>query len=174
MIQTLPALNALWRPNAVGPAPLDRDDREVIRRLTKAPVAFDSLTTITVRMNTVAGLSPAAVAQVQAWMEELLDLEEQSASQVADGTAHLGNVKSYEGVRPGLSLDRADLLNKAGELEWDLASWSQQKVETVDGPAGTQSGMISGRVAGLRTAILDALGIKDGGAPFGQFAVSRS
>jgi hypothetical protein len=96
MPATIPTLNALWRPNDASQV----DDRELIRGYALWPLSAYNLTQLTAIMNRMAQVSPAAVASVQAWIDEIEILEQDWADKVADGTAHLGNVESYEGPHP--------------------------------------------------------------------------
>jgi hypothetical protein len=172
----LEALNPLWRPNAVGPRPISRDDRELIRKYAALPVSHSGMSWVTSSMNTVAEISPPTVAQIQAWINEIEDLESGYAGQVADGTAHLGNTRNYKGLRPGINPTRRELMDKAGDLEWDVEAWALAEIETVDGPSGTAGGAIAGRLSVLKANILSALDLLGGEASqaYGSFQVVRS
>lgn len=170
MPATIPTLNALWRPNAASA----RNDRELIRGYAGWPVSAYNLTQLTSALNRVADTSAAAVTQVQAWIDEIEDLETTWADQVADGTAHLGNVQEYEGVTPGSTLTRADRQTKADVLEWDA---SLLKVRYTAGTRSdsTAGGVLTARVSQLKAKVLQTLGLKafDGGAGSGA-ALLRS
>lgn len=152
-----PPLNALWRPNTTGPEP-DRDDRELIRQYAGWPASRVNIHNLTVAMNDMAIASEAAVLQVQSWIDEAFDLEADWAGKVADGTAHLGNVKRYKGPAPGVAVTRDNSLRKADVLEWDTS------LLTVETEAGGSEGMagpvLASRIASLHSKILRALGIK--------------
>lgn len=151
----IPTLNPLWRPNAGS----TRDDRELIRGYAGWPVSAYNLTQLTSALNRVADTSSAAVDHVQGWIDEIEDLSDTWADQVADGTAHLGNVQSYEGPAPGVTLTRADRQTKADVLEWDasLLKVSYQAGTRSDSTAG---GVLHARVASLKAKILQTLGLK--------------
>ena len=155
MPATIPTLNALWRPNAGS----TRNDRELIRGYAGWPVSAYNLTQLTSALNRVADTSAAAVTQVQAWIDEIEDLETTWADQVADGTAHLGNVQEYEGVTPGTTLTRADRQTKADVLEWDA---SLLKVRYTAGTRGDQTagGVLASRINELKAKVLQTLGLK--------------
>lgn len=155
MPAAIPTLNALWRPNG-GSA---RDDRELIRSYANWPISAYNLTQLTSILNRAADTSPATVTQVQAWIDEVENLELDWADKVADGTAHLGNVQSYEGPTPGASLTRDDLRKKADVLEWDT-SLLRVSYQSGGRPDATAGGTIAARVALLKGRILQTLGIK--------------
>jgi hypothetical protein len=159
MAPAIPALNSLWRPGLVGPAPLTRDDRELIRQYAGQPASGVALFSLTVRMNDLARDSPATVPVIQAWINQSEDLEEAWAAKVEDGTAHLGNMSSYEGPRPGKELTRADLKNKLDVIEWDT-SLLRVKTDTGGNFGATEGQVVAQRIALLRTRILAALGIE--------------
>jgi hypothetical protein len=154
----IPTLNPLWRTTP-------RDDRELIRGYAGWPVSAYNLTQLTSVLNRAADTSAATVTQVQAWIDQVEDLEETWADQVADGTAHLGNVASYQGPAPGTTLTREDRQKRADVLEWDtsLLQVSYQAGTRSDSTAG---GVLATRIAQLKGRILQTLGIKafDGGA----------
>lgn len=151
----LPTLNAAWRAK----------DRERIRGYANWPVSAYNLTQLTSALNRVADTSTDAVTQIQSWIDEVESLEQDWADKVSDGTAHLGNVQSYEGPAPGATLARADRQTKADVLEWDA---SLLKVSYQAGTRGdsTAGGVLAARVADLKGKILQAVGIAafDGGA----------
>lgn len=155
MPAAIPTLNALWRPNGSS----TRDDRELIRGYAMWPVSGYNLTQLTSVLNRVADTSAATVAQVQTWIDEVEDLEQTWADQVADGTAHLGNVQRYRGPAPGTTLTRDDLKKKADVLEWDT-SLLQVEYESGGRPDATAGGTIAGRIAQLKGRILETIGIK--------------
>lgn len=170
MPAAIPTLNPLWRPNGGS----TRDDRELIRGYAMWPVSAYNLTQLTSVLNRVADTSAATVAQVQTWIDEVEDLEQTWADQVADGTAHLGNVQRYRGPAPGTTLTRDDLKKRADVLEWDT-SLLQVEYESGGRPDATAGGTIANRIAQLKARILEAIGIKasdrSGG---GQAALVRS
>lgn len=154
---TIPPLNALWRPKPSGPNH-EREDRELIRGYANWPLATYNLTQLTAIMNRVALTSTPAVVQVQGWIDEVEHLEQSWAGQVADGTAHLGNVTRYSGPAPGTTLTRDDLKKKVDVLEWDT---SLQRVEyESSGAASTAGGVLGSRIADLKARILQTLGIE--------------
>lgn len=151
----IPTLDPLWRPNATGPTPKTRDDRELIRSYSMQPAVERVLHDITVTMNRIASVSPGAVAQIQAWINEIELLESDWAGQVADGTAHYAQAAEYEGPLPGATIERADMLKRADVLEWDT---SLKRVRFVAGAgSATQAGSIGQRVNDLKGRVLTAL-----------------
>jgi hypothetical protein len=115
MVVQLPDLDTSWRQTST------INDRELIRTYLNYPASESSLTLIIQQMNSVASVSPETVERIQAWLDEIIELEETQADAVADGTAHLGNVTEYEGVIPGTSPTRDQQLNQAGKLAWDTS-----------------------------------------------------
>lgn len=155
-------------------APWRSGDRELIRGYAGWPVSGYNLTQLTSAMNRVADTSADAVVQIQAWIDEAENLQQDWADQVADGTAHLGNVQSYEGPAPGATPTRDQQLKKADVLEWDTALLrvSYQAGTRSDSTAG---GVLHARVAELKARIIQAIGIQPftmGGA--GQARLVRS
>ena len=153
----IPTLNALWRTSP-------KNDRELIRGYALWPISAYNLTQLTSVLNRAADTSAATVSQVQAWIDEVENLEQDWADKVADGTAHLGNVQSYQGPAPGTTLTREDRQKRADVLEWDtsLLGVSYQAGTRADSTAG---GVLHARIAQLKSRILQTLGIKayDGG-----------
>lgn len=160
----IPAVFAPWRSG----------DRELIRGYAGWPVSGYNLTQLTSAMNRVADTSADAVVAIQAWIDEAESLQQDWSDQVADGTAHLGNVQSYEGPAPGATPTRDQQLKKADVLEWDTA------LLRVSYKAGTRSdstagGVLHARIADLKARIIQAIGIQPftmGGA--GQARLVRS
>ena len=162
---TIPTLNALWRPNGGSTV----DDRELIRGYALWPLSAYNLTQLTATMNRIAQVSPAAVASVQGWIDEIEVLEQNWADQVEDGTAHLGNVESYEGPAPGATLTRQDRQTKADVLEWD-SSLLKVKYQAGRRSDSTAGGVLHARVDKLKAKVFQTLGIKpyDGDAGSGS------
>lgn len=160
---TIPTLNALWRPNGASVI----DDRELIREYALWPLSEYNLTQLTATMNRIAQVSPAAVTSVQGWIDEIETLEQNWADQVEDGTAHLGNVESYEGPTPGTTLTRQDRQTKADVLEWD-SSLLKVKYQAGRRSDSTAGGVLHARVDNLKAKVFQTLGIKpydgDGGS----------
>ena len=163
---TLPTLDPLWRTTP--------DDRELIREYANFPGSEAGMTMLTVQLNSLASVTPSTVARVKGWIDEIQQLEQDVADQVADRTAHLGDVKSYEGLRPGLKPTKDDTLTKAGPLEWDTQSLMRVRFEAGDGPGGTASGQTQGRIADLKGRILTALSLSAVVADPGTFMIERS
>ena len=162
---TIPTLNALWRPNGGSVI----DDRELIREYALWPLSEYNLTQLTATMNRIAQVSPAAVTSVQGWIDEIETLEQNWADQVEDGTAHLGNVESYEGPTPGTTLTRQDRQTKADVLEWD-SSLLKVKYQAGLRSDSTAGGVLHARVDKLKAKLFQTLGIKpyDGGSGSGS------
>jgi hypothetical protein len=164
----IPTLDPLWRQTAT------RNDRELIRGYASLPASEMALQGLTVQLNGVAEVSPPTVTQVQKWIDEIETLQQDYSDQVSDQTAHLGAVKSYEGLRPGASPTRADQLRAAGPLQWDTESVLKVRYEAGEGPAGTAVGQSAGRMADLKARVLTAVGIEQLGAAAGAFMLERS
>jgi hypothetical protein len=165
----IPTLNPLWRPNGSSA----RDDRELIRGYAMWPVSAYNLTQLTTVLNRVADTSAATVKQVQAWIDEIENLEQDWSDKVADGTAHLGNVQRYRGPAPSTTLTRDDLRKRADVLEWDT-SLLQVEYESGGRPDATAGGTISNRIAQLKSRILETIGIKASDRSGGQATLVRS
>lgn len=115
---TLLTVDPLWRPNSSSP---EVNDLAQIRELIGWPASHASLTGLIEQLNSVASLSPATVAQVQGWLDEISALEEAHADALDAGTAHLGNAEEYEGPIPGTAPTRDQQQNQVGELSWDTS-----------------------------------------------------
>lgn len=164
---TLPTLDPLWRTEAI-------DDRELIRDFAGMAATEAALVVLTDNMNALARISPPTVAKVQGWIDEVVALETDHADQVADRTAHLGDVKSYEGLRPGLKPTRQELLKAAGPLNWDTESYLRVRFEAGDGAGGTASGQIAARIDDLKARIVRALNLETNLAGDGVLVIERS
>jgi hypothetical protein len=169
MVASLPTLNTLWRPNSTGPAPNSRNDRELIRSYSDQPSVQVVYHDLTVAMNRLADVSPAGVAQVQTWINEIEDLEEQWSGYVADGTAAQLQAAQYEGPIGGVALSRDSQLKRADVLEWDTQA-NRVRISNGAGGTATQANAIAGRIAQLRGRILKAMDL----APSGQAQLLRS
>jgi hypothetical protein len=166
MPATIPTLNPLWRTTP-------RDDRELIRGYALWPVSAYNLTQLTSVLNRVADTSAATVAQVQAWIDAIEDLEATWGDQVADGTAHLGNVQSYQGPAPGTTLSRDDIKKRADVLEWDT-SLLQVRFESGGRADSTAGGVLAARIQQLKSRIFQTLGIKPFDGDGGDAVLLRS
>jgi hypothetical protein len=149
MVAALPTLDPLWRTTP-------RDDRELIRGYSDQPAVQVVLHDLTVAMNRMADVSPAAVAQIQTWIDEVEDLEEQWAGYVADGTAAQLQASEYEGPIGGTAMTRDDMLKRADVLEWDTSA-NRVRISNGAGSGGTQASAISGRIGQLKARILKAM-----------------
>jgi hypothetical protein len=157
----IPPLNALWRPNETGPSPKTREDRELIRQAASYPATELGLFSLTEAMNDLARVSPATVAQIQRWINEIEELQSIWSGKVLDGTAHHGNVDSYEGPIPGRVITEDDRESKLGPIEKDT---SLLKVKlSGGGAAATEGAVTAGRIAALQERIVEALGIRQQG-----------
>ena len=157
----IPTLSVLWRPNATGPNPRTRDDRELIRGYSGQPAVERVLHDLTVTMNRMASISPAAVAQVQTWINEIETLEGDWSGQVADGTAHYAGASEYEGPLPGTTVERSDMLKRADVLEWDT-DLKKVRYKLQQGTA-TQAGSMGQRIADLKGRVLTAMELNRSG-----------
>jgi hypothetical protein len=157
----IPTLDPLWRPNATGPNPKTRDDRELIRSYSGQPAVERVLHDLTVTMNRMSSISPAAVAQVQTWINEIETLEGDWSGQVAEGTAHYAGASEYEGPLPGTTVERSDMLKRADVLEWDT-DLKKVKYKLQQGTA-TQAGSMGQRIADLKGRVLTAMELNRSG-----------
>lgn len=169
MVASLPTLDPLWRPNATGPSPKARDDRELIRSYSDQPAVHVVYHDLTVAMNRLADVSPAGVAQIQGWINEVENLEGQWAGYVEDGTAAQLQAAEYEGPIGGVALSRDNQLKRADVLEWDTQA-NRVRISNGTGGTATQANAIAGRIAQLKGRILKAMDL----APSGQARLVRS
>jgi hypothetical protein len=151
----IPTLNALWRPNG---ADATKDDRELIRGYSEQPAVETVLHDLTVNMNRMATVSPAAITQIQTWIDEVEELEEQWAGYVADGTASQLSAAEYEGPINGTAVSRDDQLKRADVLEWDTTA-NRVRIKSAAGGQGSQSAAIAGRIASLKGKVLQAMNL---------------
>jgi hypothetical protein len=162
---SLPTLDPLWRTSP--------DDRDIIRQYARLSASSASLTVVTDQLNGVAKVSPSTVTRVQGMIDEIETLEADHADAVSSGTAHLGNVTSYEGPAPGVKLSKADRQRKLDVIEWDT---DLLKIKTTSSGSGssTAEGVRLARVAELKDRILTAVGLDDASGGDGTFPVYRS
>ncbi len=159
----IPAVFEPWRSG----------DRELIRGYSNWPVTGYNLTQLTSAMNRVADTSADAVVQIQDWIDEVESLSDDWSTQVADGTAHLGNVQSYEGPAPGATLTQNDRRKKADVIEWDT-TLLRVKYEAGSRADSTAGGVLHARVAELKGKVLQAIGIQAAGGSYGGTRLLRS
>jgi hypothetical protein len=152
---TIPTLNALWRPNG---ADATKDDRELIRGYSEQPAVETVLHDLTVNMNRMATVSPAAITQIQTWIDEIEELDEQWSGFVADGTASQLSAAEYEGPINGTAVSRDDQLKRADVLEWDTTA-NRVRIKSAAGGQGSQSAAIAGRIASLKGKVLQAMNL---------------
>ncbi len=155
----LPDLSALWGPNSTRTV----QDRSLLRVYLDLPASDEAMVHLTVQMNSVASVDPPSVAQVQAWLDEILTLEQTGADEVDAGTAHLGNATSYEGLAPGKTLTRDEKLSQAGTLQWDT-NLDKVKYEFGSSPRATAQGQREERISTLARRIATALNLRVSGA----------
>jgi len=151
----LPALNPLWRPTGADTT----NDLVLIRTWIGWPATDGSLTELIQQMNALASLSTADVAQVQAWIDEVIALEATQAGAVADGTAHLGNATEYEGPIPGTTPTREQQLSQADVLQWDTSLLKARYGFSGGGPGATAQGQREQRMQALITRIAQTLNV---------------
>jgi hypothetical protein len=151
----IPTLNALWRPNG---ADATKDDRELIRGYSEQPAVEVVLHDLTVNMNRMATVSPAAITQIQTWIDEVEELDEQWSGFVADGTASQLSAAEYEGPINGTAVSRDDQLKRADVLEWDTTA-NRVRIKSAAGGQGSQSAAIAGRIASLKGKVLQAMNL---------------
>lgn len=167
----LPTLDPLWRPNGAS----TRNDRELIRSYADLPASEFALQGLTTQMNAVAKISPPSVTRVQLWIDEVETLTADHAAEVEDKTAHLGAVKSFEGLRPGKTPTRDDLRSEAGPVKWDTETLYKVRYEAGTGAAGTAVGQREARINTLKRLILTALSIEPmARGTDGYLAIERS
>ena len=152
----LPTVDPLWRPNTASPSV---NDLALIRTYINWPATDGSLTELIQQLNSVAKNLPATVTQVQAWVDEIRDLEETQADAVADGTAHLGNAEEYEGPIPGTSPTRQQQLSQAGKLTYDT-SLLKARYRFGGGAKATAQGQREERIGLLVSRIAAALNVR--------------
>lgn len=111
----LPNLDPLWRPNGNS----DTEDLELISTFMGWSGSEASVITLVQQMNSVASYFPAKVLRIQAWLDEIVTLEETQADEVDAGTAHLSSAEEYEGPIPGTTPSRAQQMKRADDIEWD-------------------------------------------------------
>ena len=119
---TLPAIDPAWRQSG------DPQDLILLQRYLGFAASNSSLTVLIEAMNSTAELLPAAVTSVQAMLDEIVALEETYADEVDAGTAHLANLKEYEGPIQGTTLTQDDRQAKLGPLEFDTSLLKERKV----------------------------------------------
>lgn len=152
---------------AVQIPPWRETDREDIRVILGLPATENMLTLLTSSMNGLADYSPATVASVQGWIDQWKALEDRWEGVLAGGDIAAAYATEYEGLRPGATVTREDMLSKADVLEWDVET--QYKVKLSGGAAGTSgslAGAIRDQMALLANKICTALSIchlMDGG-----------
>jgi hypothetical protein len=151
----IPTLNALWRPNG---ADATKDDRELIRGYSEQPAVETVLHDLTVNMNRMATVSPAAITQIQTWIDEIEELDEQWSGFVADGTASQLSAAEYEGPINGTAVSRDDQLKRADVLEWDTTA-NRVRIKSAAGGQGSQSAAIASRIASLKGKVLQAMNL---------------
>jgi hypothetical protein len=151
----IPTLNALWRPNG---ADATKDDRELIRGYSEQPAVEVVLHDLTVNMNRMATVSPAAITQIQTWIDEIEELDEQWSGFVADGTASQLSAAEYEGPINGTAVSRDDQLKRADVLEWDTTA-NRVRIKSAAGGQGSQSAAIASRIASLKGKVLQAMNL---------------
>lgn len=155
-LQSLPNLDPLWRPNTSNGAV---NDRELIRTYIKWPATIASLTELIMQLNSVASISPATVTQVQAWLDEVVELEQVQADEIADGTAHLSNLQEYEGPIPGKTITEELRQSKLGEIEYDTTLQKNRLVFST-GLRSTPQGQREERISKLISRITQACNLE--------------
>lgn len=151
----LPPLDPLWRPSATSTT----NDLVLIRTWIGWPATEGSLVELIQQMNALATNSPPDVTQVQAYVDEVIELEATQASAVADGTAHLGNATEYEGPIPGTAPTREQQLQQADVLQWDTSLLKARYGFSGGGPGATAQGQREQRMQLLITRIAQALNV---------------
>ena len=144
-------LNALWRES----------DREAIRSYAAIPVTESGMQHLVSALNSVAALSPATVTQCRAWIDEADALEAAYAVKVAAGSAHLDSAKTYQGLRPGASPTREDMLRQVDVLQYDTETLYKVRITAGDGQTATANGASGARIADLQAKVLQAVGLGD-------------
>jgi hypothetical protein len=149
----IPPLDPLWRES----------DREAIRQYAAIPVTESGMQALVSALNSVASLSPATVSQCRVWIDEATALESAYAAKVASGSAHLDSAKTYEGLRPGATPDREDMLRQVDVLQYDTETLYKVRITAGDGQMATANGASGARIADLQAKVLAAVGLADSG-----------
>lgn len=157
-------LDPLWRSS----------DREAIRSYASIPVTESGMQALVSALNSVASLSPETVTQCRAWIDEATDLEADYAGKVADGSAHLDSAKTYEGLRPGATPTREDVLRQVDVLQYDTETLYKVRITAGDGQMGTAAGASGARIADLKAKVLAAVGLSEMGYAPGVGVLLRS
>jgi hypothetical protein len=156
MIQDLPDLDTLWRPNANNNA---INDLALIRTYIGWPATVASLTELIQQLNSVASISPSTVVQVQTWIDEVIELEQTQADEVADGTAHLSNLKEYEGPIQGKTITEDIKTSQLGKIQYDTSLFKNKLVFS-DGLRSTPQGQREERIGILTRRIMQACNLQ--------------
>ena len=140
---TILAVNAAWSDNA---APLNQTKektRDDIRNIANLPVSLAAINTVTRAMNTVAELSPEALANIEANLAEHKTLETQRTTIQSSAT--------WDGAAP---------IKKADVVEYDTTLLAAKDAIV------TQTQGINARMGQLEMEILVALNLNNnsGGA----------
>jgi hypothetical protein len=138
-------------------------DRSLLRAYLDLPASDEAMVYLSTQMNSVASVDAPSVAQIQAWLDEIVTLEETGADEVDSGIAHLGNATSYEGLAPGKTLTRDEKLVQAGKLQWDNSP-EMVKYEFGSNPRATAQGQREERIGTLTRRIAMALNVRVSGA----------
>ena len=150
-LQPLPTLNTAWRDT----------DLDSIRDYIGAPVEFGVLSDLITRLNVVADLQAGTVTRCRAWIDEIDTLEADYADQVDAGTAHLGNARVYEGLRPGLEgIALTDLEKQADVLQYDTETYAKVRIESGSDQLGTATGARFARIGELKGRVIRAVGVQ--------------
>lgn len=150
----LPTLDPLWGPNNTRLV----QDRSQIRARLALPASDSMMVLLTEQMNSTAKVDPPSVAQVQEWLDEILNLEQAQADEIDSGTAHLGNASSYEGLKPGTTLTREEKQSQVGKLQWDT-SLDKVRYEFGSNPRATVQGQREERINLLTQRIATTLNL---------------
>ena len=137
---TVLAVNPAWSDNL---APLNQTKektRDDIRNIANLPVTLDSINTVTRAMNTIAELSPEALADIEANLAEHKQLEQKRTEIQASAT--------WEGSAP---------LKKADVVEYDTSLLADKNVIV------NQTQGINARMGQLEMEILVALNLRQNG-----------
>lgn len=151
----LPTLEAVWRPNANSTV----NDLALISTYMGWSGSEASVITLAQQMNSVASYFPAKVTQIQAWLDEIVTLEEAQADEVDAGTAHLGSAEEYEGPIPGTTPTREQQLKRADDLEWNT-ELLKARYKFGSSARSTAQGQRDERINILMDRVATALNIK--------------
>ena len=137
---TVLAVNPAWSDNLEPLNQTKEKTRDDIRNIANLPVSLDAINTVTRAMNTVAELSPEALADIEANLAEHKTLETQRTTIQSSAT--------WDGAAP---------IKKADVVEYDTTLLAAKDAIV------TQTQGINARMGQLEMEILVALNLRQNG-----------